>query len=317
MHELEIIDGKAQMAYAGEVPWHGLGKRVPADLSTDQFMKVAGLDWVVEKEDMLTASGNAVSGKKALVRSTDKKVLDIVGKDWVPVQNKEAFDFFEEYVRAGNMQMHTAGSLKDGQVVWALAKTNDSFELFNGDVTEQFFLFSNSHRFGRAIDIRSTSIRVVCNNTLQLSLAGNSRTAISVNHRQAFNPDLVKEQLGMSRQNLTEYKNMAKYLGSKQFNDENLTKYFAEVFAKEVEQNDDGVWVTNSRNAKRAMEIIDVQPGNNFAKGSWWQAFNAVTYFVDHMQGRNADSRLYSSWYGSNRRLKNTALRKALDYAGC
>ena len=32
-HELEIVDGQAQMAYAGEVPWHGLGVPVSNDLS--------------------------------------------------------------------------------------------------------------------------------------------------------------------------------------------------------------------------------------------------------------------------------------------
>ena len=27
------------MAYAGELPWHGLGTKVPQDLSTDEFIK--------------------------------------------------------------------------------------------------------------------------------------------------------------------------------------------------------------------------------------------------------------------------------------
>ena len=37
------------MAYAGAVPWHGLGKPVPADLSTNQMLDAAGLNWTVEK----------------------------------------------------------------------------------------------------------------------------------------------------------------------------------------------------------------------------------------------------------------------------
>ena len=37
------------MAYAGEVPWHGLGTKVPHDLSTDDMLKQSGLDWSVEK----------------------------------------------------------------------------------------------------------------------------------------------------------------------------------------------------------------------------------------------------------------------------
>ena len=120
------------MAYAGELPWHGLGVKVIDDLTPEQMMKKAGVDWEVEKQDLVTTAGSKVKSKQALVRKSDGSVLDVVGKGWNPVQNAEAFNFFEEYVKAGDMQMHTAGSLNDGKMVWALAKTNESFELFNG-----------------------------------------------------------------------------------------------------------------------------------------------------------------------------------------
>ena len=129
-HELEIVNGQAQMAYVGELPWHGLGTKVPADLTPDQFMVTAGLDWEVKKEKLVTPQGAIVKNKEALVRTSDNTVLDVVGTGWNPVQNSEAFEFFHDYVMAGDMEMHTAGSLKNGQLVWALAKTKESFELF-------------------------------------------------------------------------------------------------------------------------------------------------------------------------------------------
>jgi len=46
-HELEIVNGEANMAYAGDVPWHGLGKKVPSDVSPEQMLKAANLDWAV------------------------------------------------------------------------------------------------------------------------------------------------------------------------------------------------------------------------------------------------------------------------------
>ena len=61
--------------------------------------------------------GSSVKNKQTLVRSSDGEVLDIVGKGWNPVQNAELLNFFEEYVRAGDMQMHTAGSLNGGKMV--------------------------------------------------------------------------------------------------------------------------------------------------------------------------------------------------------
>src|SRR5210317_1830005 len=113
-HMIEIVNGKAQMAYAGDVPWHGLGTKVPADLTPDQMLEAAGLDWTVEKKDLtFEVDGEQIvaPGKKALVRSSDGALLDVIGDNWNPLQNSEAFEFFNDFVAAGDMEMHTAGSL--------------------------------------------------------------------------------------------------------------------------------------------------------------------------------------------------------------
>ena len=311
-HELEIVDGKAQMAYVGALPWHGLGTKVEGDITPDQFQKVAGLDWTVEKQDMYTVNGVKIPNKQALVRTSDNTVLDTVGSGWNPVQNSEAFDFFQEYVLAGNMEMHTAGSLKNGQLVWALAKTNESFELFKGDVTENYFLFTNPHQFGKAINIRMTPIRVVCNNTLTLSLSAKSDSMITVNHRKEFDVEEVKEQMGIAREKMEQYKSMAEFLGSKRYSPDNVVNYFNEVFGSPAKSDDK---IFTSRNAKLAHENLQEQPGAEFAEGSWWQAFNSVTHMTDHLQGRSTDGRLTSAWYGRNRKVKLKALDKALEYA--
>jgi hypothetical protein len=70
-----------------------------------------------------------------------------------------------------------------------------------------------------------------------------------------------------------------------------------------------------SKSAKLAMEVIDEQPGAEFGAGSYWQAFNAVTYMTDHLIGRSADTRLQSAWYGANRGLKTRALETAVEMA--
>ena len=314
-HELEMINGEAQMAYVGDVPWHGLGTKVDRELTPDQFQKVAGLDWTVEKQPLVTATGIPIKNKEALVRSSDNSILDVVGTGWNPVQNSEAFEFFHDYVMAGDMEMHTAGSLKDGQMVWALAKTKESFELFKGDQTDNYFLFTNPHQFGKSINIRMTPIRVVCNNTLTLSLSQDTDKMVTVNHRKAFDPDMVKEQMGIAKEKMEQYKSMAAFLGGKRATGDNVIQYFNEVFGAPAKEKEDGVLPFTSRNAKIAMENLHTQPGANFAEGSWWQAFNSVTYMTDHLQGREGDSRLQSAWYGRNRKVKLNALDKALEYA--
>ena len=145
------------MAYAGETPWHGLGVPVNNDLTPNQMMQKAGLDWSVEQVDaFVEISGKKVpTGWKALVRSSDNKILTNIGQNWNPVQNEDAFNFFSEYVLAGDMEMHTAGSLKGGEMVWALAKVKESFDLFGGDKVDSYLLFSNPHSYGKSIDILS------------------------------------------------------------------------------------------------------------------------------------------------------------------
>jgi phage/plasmid-like protein (TIGR03299 family) len=249
----------------------------------------------------------------ALYRESDGKFLDVVSETWNPVQNEEAFDFFNEFVGAGDMEMHTAGSLKDGQIVWALAKVKDSFELFGGDQVDNYLLFTNPHKFGRGIDIRMTPIRVVCNNTLTLSIATKASSSVTLNHRKQFVKEEALEAMGAAKEQFDKYKDMATFLGSKKIKDaDTLIEYFNSVFPK---TNGGKFEKFASRNAEAAHAVMDSQPGANYAEGSWWQAFNAVTYMVDHQMGRSNDNRLYNSWYGYNKDRKTKAANLAVEYA--
>jgi len=304
------------MAYAGEVPWHGLGVAVPADLSPRQMMEKAGCDWQVRKEVMTTASGVQVESKQALVRSSDNSILDVVGDNWEPVQNIEAFDFFNEYCAAGDMQMHTAGSLADGKIVWALAKVNESFDVLGDDQVDSYLLFSNPHQYGKSLNVRFTPIRVVCNNTLTLSLSQTAKNEVVLNHRRAFNPDMVKEQLGIAHEKFAQYKEMAQFLAKKTAKLEDVVIYLNEVFPV---ANSKGRAVDSyadlSRTAKQAFDVLETQPGADMAMGTWWNAVNAVTYLTDHKLGRSADTRMQSAWFGSNQAKKVKAMNLAVEMA--
>ena len=306
------------MAYAGETPWHGLGVAVSNDLTPVQMMEKAGLDWTVEKVDSyVRLDGQEIpTGQQSLIRSSDNRILTNVGPDWNPVQNEEAFEFFSEYVFAGDMEMHTAGSLKDGRMVWALAKVKESFDILGGDQVDSYLLFSNPHEYGKSIDVRFTPIRVVCNNTLTMSLQQQAKSQVKINHRSKFNADMVKETLGIAHEKFAKYKEMAQFLGSKRYTEEKLKEYFAKVFPVLVYNKEKGPQRKEiSKSASRALLAIHTQPGAKFAEGSWWQAFNTVTYLTDHEIGKTADSRLTSAWYGPNKNLKIKALETAVEYA--
>ena len=311
-HEVET------MAYAGELPWHGLGTEVSNELTPLQMMQKAGVDCEVEQQKIVTESGLEINDKVALVRTSDNTLLDVTGKDWKPVQNEEAFTFFSEFVAAGDMEMHTAGSLKEGRNVWALAKVKESFDVFGEDRVDSYLLFSNPHQYGKAVDVRFTPIRVVCNNTLTFSLQSASKNSVKVGHRTAFDADTVKETLGLASEKFAKYKEMAQFLGSRKVTAESLIQYYNDVFpttSRKEEKTPVVVYDEMSKAAKMCYDALEVQPGAQFAAGTWWQAFNSVTYYTDHLQGRNSENRLHNQWFGYNQAKKVTAAEKAVAYA--
>ena len=313
-HNIEMVKGKAQMAYAGETPWHGLGTRVPDDLTPVQMLEAAGLDWEVEKvPTYANVGGEAVEvGRSALVRTSDNKILDVVSDDWNPVQNSTAFEFFNDFIAEGDMEMHTAGSLADGQIVWALAKVKDGFTLFKNDRVESYLHFTNFHKYGFSTDVRFTPIRVVCNNTLTLSLNTKVERFVKIDHRREFNGDNVQLMLGVAAEKLAQYKEMAQFLGSKRATNETAMDYFRRVFQPTTASDKEA---KNVRAVNQAMTVVNSQPGSEYARGTFWPLFNAVTFMTDHTLGRSQATRLESAWYGNNRKLKTRALETAIEMA--
>ena len=313
-HELEMVAGQAQMAYRESkgLPWHGLGTPVSDDMTPKEMMIASGLDWKVAKHDnFIDLNGKIIkTGKQTLVRETDGTILSNVGKDWNPVQNEQAFEFFNDFVSSGDMVMDTAGSLRDGQIIWAAADVKDGFTLFGGDEVKGYLLFSNPHQYGKSIDVKFIMTRVVCNNTLSVALTEKNQPAVRMTHRNEFDPSKVKELLGLSAKNVQGFKERAEFLGSKNYNQQSFQDFLGKVFG--VTAKDKTVL---SRTAQRAMDIVETQPGAEFQRGSWWQAYNAVTYMTDHELGRTEDSRAESAWFGGNAKLKLRALNEVLKFA--
>lgn len=326
-HLLEMDQaGNASMAWVGETPWHGLGKKVPRDLTPEQMLEAAGLNWEVKKfpaYSLIPVPGYEKPqarkiDRSSLVRLSDYKTISEVSNDWEIVQNREAAEFFNDFCMAGDMYMDTAGSISEGQVVWFLAKINESFELFGGDKVDAYLLFTNYHKYGFSTDIRFTPIRVVCNNTLTLSMNTVSSNKVKFSHRKKFDPAAVKDAMGISKNKLEEYKKKAEFLGSKRAKNEDIVAYFKRLFPHSSAKKDNikpEETLKMSQNASRGIELVHSQPGAKFAEGSWWQPFNAVTHMVDHHMGNSLDTRLYSAWYGQNRNLKTNALEMAMDMA--
>jgi phage/plasmid-like protein (TIGR03299 family) len=158
-----------QMMFVGATPWHGLGNQLDEAPTISEAITAAGLDWEVGLKDLFTGEGTPVPAR-ATYRKTDNSILGVVGPRYTPLQNSDAFDWFQPFLDANECQLHTAGSLHSGQKVWVLAQLNrDNSEIVKGDEVSKFILLSNSHDGTTAIRVGYTPIRVVCANTMAMA----------------------------------------------------------------------------------------------------------------------------------------------------
>jgi phage/plasmid-like protein (TIGR03299 family) len=322
-HELEIVDGRASMAYAGSVPWHGLGQQVDPDVSPAEMMKAANLDWTVEKHPLyahLTDPKDGKvksypSGRYALVRSTDNSILTVCGQQWTATQNEEAFEFFKHFCDAGNAKMETAGSLFNGQIVWAMAKLTAKFTTGDGgDLTQGYLLFSLPHRLGSSIQVRTTSVRVVCNNTLTFSLNSSTESEYRQSHMRAFDFDAAKNVVQLANDTIVEQGKFAEKLLKISFNEKDAIRFFNGLISDEalIDVKEEALleYINTARGENsrlgQLMESYHKAPGAT--PGSAWGVLNAVTHYVDHKEARDNNARLNNAWYGNGDRMKRKAV---------
>lgn len=304
------------MAYANEVPWHGLGTKVSDALTPEQMMIAAELDWTVSRRKIVTECGLKTNDWALLVRDSDNKILGPCGKNYIPIQNSEVFKFFDKFVKAGAMKMETAGSLDDGRQVWGLAAINKGFCLPGGDEVNGYLLFSQPHIWGKSMTIMFTPIRVVCNNTLTMAL-GQRSNRFTMPHVRIFDQDVAQKAeaaLGLASGHLEAFKVTSELLARVAYDEKQVSKYITQLFqpALILDHEDRSLW---AKTADEVYNCIHTQPGAAMSEGTWWSALNAVTYYVDHKAGRDRDASLQSAWFGPRAALKRKALDLAVEYA--
>ena len=308
-------------AWTNEKPWHGIGTEVPQNVSTDEMMKAAQLDWQVNKQPLYYRTGKGkeeqVKGFFALERDTDHRVLDVVGPDYTPVQNHQAFEFFREFVEAGSATLETAGSLKGGRMVWVLANLNKSFYLAGKDLVNSYLLIAQPHQQGKAMTIQFTSVRVVCNNTLTMALRGGGQGIVRRVHRGQFDASAQEEakvSLGIARDNAAQFADEASKMSKIKLDHLHQLRLLSEIFGDDElarEENPQLIQDEAGKALSYAIQSLTLSPGADLAsaKNTAWGVLNAVTYTTDHLLRKSADSRMFNAWFGKSKLLK----RKALD----
>lgn len=313
-HHIDFSRGKAAFFSYKQPAWHGLGE-VPTEPVTtiQEALKLGQLDYTVEiapNIHRLPSGVEIISDNSFFTFRTDTGGIlgDKLGRQYVPVQNEEALNVVEELVKYG-CSIETAGALFGGAQAFICVEIPDQIKVNGSDIVKQYAIVACGHDGSMAILAYFTNTRVVCNNTLQISLK-DAIQKISVRHTKSAG-DKLKEAGKIMRAALDNKAAMqAAYQGMA---DANITQtqffdyignvFFQEAEIKEMQSGKKAGEVLSTRKVNVIKDVLDYSqrgPGQAEIKGTMWQAYNAVTgYFANVKKYEAAENRMDGLLFGS------------------
>lgn len=320
-HELASAN---DMAFVGDTPWHGLGNQLPKNQPIEIWQKSAGMDFEIKQADVLfnaaNGDGNLLnlrsnSDATVLYRSDNNEPLSVVSKRYKVVQPKDVLGFYRDLVSVGGFELETAGVLKGGKKLWALAKTGQEIMLAGGDKVKAYLLLATSCDGSLATTAQFTSVRVVCNNTLQMAV-GATKGAVRVPHSTTFDPVAVKQELGVGMSSWEIFMANIKAMADRPVNKFEAMSYLVNVLG------DPALPLNDQPNQKAIQTVYGLYSGSGkgsdlaSSSGTAWGLVNGVTEYVDiHRRARNQDYRLDSAWFGQGAQVKQKAFDGAMALA--
>ena len=321
-----MAHGVEKMFAVRKAPWHKLGVLLDSPPTIEEGIRIAGLDWKVERRPMkyiaLDGSMQDASTRAVVRRDTGAK-LGEVGPAWTPLQNDKAFSFFQPFLDAHEAALECAGSLFGGEKVFVLAKIGGTDEIVKGDAVERYILLSNSHS-GGAVFAGFTPTRVVCNNTLQMAVGNKAGALLKLRHVQSIEDalDVVQKTMVLANSRFeataAQYRALAKVACS----DSRLAELVQVVFKPQKETEPEAEEQSEDKDTcSRVLPSVEMLfsdgagseiPG---VRGTLWGAYNAITEYLTHERGRSAERRLANLWFGQGATLNHRALTAALGMA--
>ena len=316
-HNLEQRDGQASMFYVGNsVPWHQLGRRLDKPATAAEAMEAANLDYTVVKKPLKAIIHNKhyadVPNAFATIRTDTNVVLGVVGSRYEPVQNRDAFSFFDPLVDRSEAIYHTAGVLLNGSKIWLLAKLPDYIKVGKkNDPVEKYVLLYNSHDGSSHIRVKLTPVRVVCNNTLTTALQG-SDAEVRIKHTQSAQDKLqeASKVLELTNQLYKELDYIFNRMSLRKVTSQQLIEYVKAL----VPDNPDAENKTRTENIRnQILYLHDDIPEARMHKGTLFGALNAISEYTDHnSEQKDPNKMLRSIWFnGSGEMLKQRAFKLA------
>jgi phage/plasmid-like protein (TIGR03299 family) len=322
-HNIDMTNGRANIAFLGSRAdvWHKLGQEMKEGMSVEDWAKAAGLDWhAVKAPALVDLTGldipglfgpQKVDGVRHIVRSDNGHVLGTATDRYQPHQPAELLDWFKQYISVDDrFQIDVAGSLKQGEIIWATATFNGGMDVAGDKHVARLLMTTTFDATGATIN-KGTMTRVVCNNTLDAALGSDKRAVVKTRHNTRFDPIRVGKELAAIAQGFDQYKAMGDAMARQHVSREQVSKFFKTVLEIpfDAEKKDISTRKLNQFQELGQAYAATVREGTE--PETMWTALNAVTRYVDHdrsTRGGNGEGRFLSAQFGSGAAMKEKAV---------
>jgi hypothetical protein len=311
-HELTThANGRVEFAYLASdgTPWHGLGQALEDGTSLDAWRVAAGMDWKIKRGIVRynTEFGGGqleLPDQHVLFRSDTKKPLGVVSNRYQVVQPGDVIEFFRDIAKAGGLELSAAGTIYDGKRFWATAKIGEAAPASVRDTIGGYILISTSADGSLATEVRRTTVRTVCKNTLQMAMA-DAPASVKVTHRSTFDPASVKEFMGLNTAAWDAFRATVTGLANIDLHEEHAADIAVQVFGG-------GEKVRETAGFKKVMSLFNGDGMGAMMDGVFgtrWGFLNAVTEYADHhVRAHNDQNRFVASQWGAGAALKARTL---------
>lgn len=314
----------------GEKAWHGLGQIVETALTASECIEQANLDYQVEIKPNYTKvtgdDGADVYIEKpnefSTVRMDTKVPLGTVKGRYEVVQNKDAFGFFDAIIDSGEAIFETAGALGEGERIFVTAKLPDDL-LVGGEPCNKYILLTNSHDGSSSILAGFTTIRVVCNNTLQAAMRGLSNK-VMIEHRIGAKDRLSEayKLMGIGSKYMDEVGEIFNQMAKTKISDDGLKAYIENVMKSDylkpkLDEEQNEIISTRLKNQVNAIQEFALSHPTQItpaSMGTVWGAYNSISGYYNYIHKfKSEEQKFTSQMFGNANNKIVKGFEKALE----
>ena len=297
---------------------------------SETMIKENGLDWELKKTPLhfeFNGQRKTIENKVALVRSDSGLSVSVMGDGYNIIQNRDSFKSFDSLMEANNdFEYVKAGALRGGSKIFIQAKIGNNLclETKGGikDVIEKRITLVNSHD-GSSLQMLFTPFRLVCSNTLISNLdklivnnSENYQSTIKVNHKgnSSAKLNLAGKLMEKAIKQYGDFELIALKMLETKTSEKDAMDYFVALTKYQDETKETS---TRLKNIREIMAGLFTSGQGNYGE-TLWDAYNAVTEYVDHKQGgrglnQDRNNRILTG-VGAN--LKSRAFDLAVQMVG-